>query len=115
MFAVPCFSGHGVDKERIVMKRLLASAFATCMLCAAVPAAAEPPGPRGERMARPEGAAPARERLRPPAREASWPQRQRRAEGQEEQGGGRMSPEERRQLRRDISAHGRDIYRESKE
>ena len=34
-------------------------------------------------------------------REASWPQ----------QGGlGRLSPEERRQLRRDINEHGRDIY-----
>jgi len=88
-----------------------------CMLCAAGPVAAEP-GQRGERMARPEsapGAASSRERLRPPARDAAWPQRQRRAEGQEEHGSGRMSPEERRQLRRDISAHGRDIYREPKE
>lgn len=99
------------------MKRLMATTFALCMLCAAGPAAAEP-GQRGERMARPEGAtaaAPARERLRPPAREAAWPQRQRRVEGQEEHGSGRMSPEERRQLRRDISSHGRDIYREPKE
>lgn len=98
------------------MKRLMATTFAVCVFCAAGPVAAEP-GARGERMARPEGATgamPARERVRPPARDANWPQRQRRVEGQEDHGG-RMSPEERRQLRRDISAHGRDIYRERKE
>lgn len=99
------------------MKRLLATVFALCMLCTAWPAAAQQPGSRGERMARPEGGTgpgPARERVRPPAREAAWPQRPQRAEGQDEHGGtgGRMSPEERRQLRRDISSHGRDIYRE---
>jgi len=95
------------------MKRLVATVLTLCALCAAWPAAAQQPGPRGERMARPEGAAggaPARERMRPPAREAAWPQRT----GQEDHGG-RMSPEERRQLRRDINAHGRDIYRERKE
>jgi hypothetical protein len=36
-------------------------------------------------------------------REASWPQ---------PGGPGRLSPEERRQLRRDINEHGRDIYGE---
>jgi hypothetical protein len=34
-------------------------------------------------------------------REASWPQ---------QGAAGRLSPEERRQLRRDINEHGRDIY-----
>jgi len=105
------------SEQGIEMKRLLATTFALCVLCLAGPAAAEP-GSRGERAARPDGssgAAPARERMRPPARDAAWPQRQRRAEGQEDHGSGRMSPEERRQLRRDISVHGRDIYREPRE
>ena len=95
------------------MNRLVATVLTLCALCAAWPAAAQQQGP-GPRMARPDGgAAPSRERVRPPVREATWPQRPHRAEGQEEPGGG-MSPEERRQLRRDINSHGRDIYREPK-
>ena len=38
----------------------------------------------------------------PPPRQAGWPV-------------GQMSPEERRQLRRDIDQHGRDLYKERRE
>ncbi len=97
------------------MNRLMAAVSTLCVLGAlgvAWLAAAQQPGQRMER------GAPGRERV--PAREAIWPQRQGQslAPGQAQQGqddhgpGGRMSPEERRQLRRDISAHGHDIYRE---
>lgn len=47
-------------------------------------------------------------------REAVWPQRAVDGPGGPH-GPGRMSPEERQQLRRDIDAHGRDIYRQERE
>jgi len=86
---------------------LSAGMFAALLasLVAAAPAEAEQPGPM-RRAERPAGNAldprPADQRgLRPPARQANWP--------------GHMSPEERRQLRRDIDEHGRDLYKERRE
>jgi len=86
------------------VKRLFNTGFAFLLLAAAWPAAAQQP----ERQ---RGRAEAlREEMhaRPPARTAEWPSRA----DHGEHGDGRMTPEERRQLRRDINAHGRELYRE---
>jgi hypothetical protein len=73
------------------------------------------PGPADAQQQRPgRGAqkpAPQQQRpMMPPSerpRDANWRERQ-----QQRQDHGRMNDEERRQLRRDISDHGRDIYGE---
>ena len=92
--------------------RILA-VFCFGLIAAAVaPPAAADPFERGmgfgpfvqDRRGRPE---PQREAARPE------PQRDLRAPGQADRG--RMSPDERRQLRRDIQDAGRDIYRPSRE
>jgi hypothetical protein len=86
------------------MKQLLAAALAALMMISVPAAAQQPPGPNSrERPDRTE-----RDRERPPGREAVWPTRG----GQD--GHGRMSPQEREQLRRDINTHGRDIYRQDR-
>ena len=78
------------------------------LFAGAVPAWAQPgpgPGPQGRRgMDRPM-----------PQRQMPPPDRGWQGQPGNMQGGphrGQMSPEERRQLRRDISDHGRDIYRD---
>ena len=75
-------------------------------LMVAWPAAAQhPPGPGGRRMQPP----PAQRQFQPP------PQRQFQPPGREsgsDDRRGRMTPEERQQLRRDINQHGREVYRE---
>ena len=85
------------------MKRMATAAMAALIWMMAWPAVAQQP-PRGpfERDRQEAG------RNRPPAREAVWPAR----DGHD--GHGRMSREERQQLRRDIDSHGRDIYRQDK-
>jgi len=87
------------------MKRLVAAALAAFLLIA-LPSVAQQR--ERESFDRQEAG---RERQRPPAREAAWPGRH----AQEGRDGGRMSPEERQQLRRDINSHGRDIYRDRKD
>ena len=84
---------------------LLLSAVMLAVALTADPAAAQQPGPF-RRAERPTGnAAEPRQALQrgeqPPPRQASAP--------------GQMSPEERRQLRRDIDEHGRDLYKERRE
>jgi len=93
------------------MKRLVLIAGIAAALAAAVPAHAQPaPGPGGggrgmEPPARPLPQPPPQRDPMPPqrdfhgGRDAQDPRR------------GHMSPEERRQLRRDIGDHGRDVYR----
>ena len=83
-------------------------ALMACLI-AAVPAVAEQPGSSGpfRRTERPaENGVDPRQALQrgeqPPPRQAGWPV-------------GQMSPEERRQLRRDIDQHGRDLYKERRE
>lgn len=104
------------------MKRMLVATLAalTLMITAFEAAAQQPgrpfgpgPGGRGNPDGRFQGFDGGRGEPQR-AREAVWPQR-----GMDGPGGphgpGRMSPEERQQLRRDIDAHGRDIYRQERE
>lgn len=101
------------------MKRMAAAALAALLMTGVLEAAAQqpgrpfgPPGRGGE--GRFSGFDPGRGEPQR-ARDAVWPQRP----PEEGPGGafgpGRMSPEERQQLRRDINAHGRDIYRHERE
>lgn len=92
------------------MKHFLVAALTAGLLQAAWPAAAQqppgqPPFGRPDRQDRQDRG----DRERPPARDAAWPGR----DGHDGQGG-RMSPQEREQLRRDINSHGRDIYRQDR-
>lgn len=86
------------------MKRILVSVGLVAALAAAWPSAAQhpPPGRRG--ADRPQQPLP----MRPP------PPPQREVPGREAQDPRRatMTPDERRQLRRDITDHGRDVYRD---
>ncbi len=86
------------------MKRLINTLLAVGVLLTAWPAKAQEADMRGEHAVQAgEG-----DRSRPPARPAVWPPEGRGGR----HGDARMSPEERQQLRRDINAHGREIYRE---
>lgn len=86
------------------MKRLIVLFGIVAMLAACFPAGAQ------QHDRRFGGRGPAKGTMAPPpqqpaGREAGWDSR--RAPPQE-----RMTPEERRQLRRDIDEHGREVYRE---
>lgn len=85
------------------MKQLAVAMMAVWMMMV-WPATAQQPGSPEERDRQQIG------RDRPPSRDAVWRARH----GQDEQEGGRMSREERKQLRRDINSHGRDIYRQDR-
>jgi hypothetical protein len=88
------------------MKRILITVGLAAALVAALPAAAQP-GPYGPRRGEPGGPGPMHREYRgDPA------QREFRNPNDPYRGGGRMSPDERRQLRRDIDNAGRDLYRE---
>lgn len=94
-------SGRGVrngETVKLWAAGLLAILMATVPVYGQVPPrAAGPQADRGqqpERQAPPQGAPGAQDRMR-----------------QQE----RMSPEDRRQLRRDVSEHGRDVYRQREE
>jgi hypothetical protein len=89
------------------MKRLLIMASIATLLTAASPGHAQQPPPGGgRRMEPPMRPMPPPQRDQTPARDfrgdrdAQDPRR------------GQLSPEERRQLRRDIGDHGRDVYRD---
>ena len=84
------------------MKTLVALVIA---LATALPAAAQQPGPF-RRAQRPDaGPRQAIQRgEQPPARQAGAPAHT-----------GPMTPDERRQLRRDIDEHGRDLYKDRRE
>lgn len=97
------------------MKRMVAAILAAFLMVVLAQGAAAQEAPRRphdrfDREGRGDGS---REGMhgRPPGREAVW-------QGAPHQGQdnhashGRMSPEERQQLRRDINSHGRDIYRD---
>ena len=88
------------------MKSRLALLAVIAMLVAAWPAEAQQPG--GRRMER-------EARGMPYEGKAGWRERQREREAaaQDEppERRERMSPEERRQLRRDVMQHGREVYR----
>lgn len=89
------------------MKTWIRLACLAAALAAALPAFAEhPPGPGGRRMQPPPPGQrpfmpPGQRQYPPPGREAGSDDRR-----------GRMTPEERQQLRRDINQHGREVYRE---
>lgn len=97
------------------MKRMVAAILAAFLMTMGMvqgAAAQEPPRRPHDRFDREGRGDGSREGMpgRPPGREAVW---QGSPHGPDGHGGnGRMSPEERQQLRRDISSHGRDIYRE---
>ena len=88
------------------MKRILITAGLVAALIGALPAAAQP-GPYGPRRAEPGGPGPMHRDFR-----GDPGQREYRNPNDPYRGGGRMSPDERRQLRRDIDNAGRDLYRE---
>lgn len=86
-------------------RRAVAVLGMAAMLALSWPAAAQPPGgrpfkgpPEGERPRGPEGM-PHRHARDGGEREQRWERHR------------RLSPEERRALRRDISEHGRELYR----
>ena len=94
--------------QGVHMKRMAAGVMVALMMMVLPAAAQQPPGAPFDRDRHAAG----RDRMPgpsgPPTREASWPGR----DGHD--GHGRMSREERQQLRRDIDSHGRDIYRRDK-
>jgi hypothetical protein len=81
------------------MKRLLIMASIATLLATAWPGHAQQPPPGGGR------------RMDPPARPMPPPQREPARDAQDPRRG-QLSPEERRELRRDIGNHGRDVYRD---
>lgn len=88
------------------MKRLLVLVGMLCTLVAAYPASADrDDNRRDQRYERSE---------RRDSGRGEWRDGRNNREQAAERGsrGGRMSPDERRQLRRDIENHGRDVYRE---
>jgi hypothetical protein len=90
------------------MKRILVTAGLAAALAAAWPSAAQQGPPPGRRAAdRPQ---PMRPQPPPPQQQ----QQQREFPGREAQDPRRagMTPDERRQLRRDITDHGHDVYRD---
>ncbi len=87
------------------MKRLVIMAGIAVLLSAAWPGYAQP-GPGGGRRGADGPVRP----LPPPQRE-QLPPRDFRGDPQDPRRG-QLSPEERRQLRRDIGDHGRDVYRD---
>ncbi len=82
------------------MKRMMVIALAGALLAVAWPGYAQQPGRHAD--------------FPRPARTAPPPGRDMRNGGAGQQSGAaaHLTPEERRQLRRDISDHGRDIYRD---
>lgn len=92
------------------MKRLLSLAGILVALAASLPAHAQPGGDNSRRFERFQQQREIR-RQREDRREQSFQRRQ--EDGQQGEGRpGRLTPEERQQLRRDIREHGRDVYRD---
>ena len=90
------------------MKRLVIMAGIAALLAVAWPSHAQPQGPGGgRRMDQPMRPMP---QMPPPQREPTRDFRGDR-DGHDSRRG-QLSPEERRQLRRDIGDHGRDVYRD---
>jgi hypothetical protein len=88
------------------MNRLLIIACMATLLAAAWPGHAQQPPPGGGRRGMEQPMRPM-----PPQREQTPPQRDFQG-GPQDPRRGQMSPDERRQLRRDIGDHGRDVYRD---
>ena len=88
------------------MKRLVIMASIAALLAAASPGHAQP-GQGGGHRGGDRGARPM-----PPQRPEPPPQDFRNDRQAQDPRRGQLSPEERRQLRRDISDHGRDVYRD---
>ena len=87
------------------MKRLVIMAGIAALLAGAWPSHAQPQDPGGGRRSMDQPMRP----MPPPQRE---PMRDSRGERDaQDPRRGQLSPEERRQLRRDIGDHGRDVYR----
>ncbi len=92
------------------MKRLASLAGALVVLMAGLPALAQPAGSDASRRFERFQQQRELQRQRELRREQEF---QRRPQERQEQEGrpGRLTPEERQQLRRDIREHGRDVYR----
>jgi len=88
------------------MNRILITFGLAAALLSALPAAAQP-GPYGPRRGDQGGQGPMHREFR-----GDPGQREYRNPNDPYRGGGRMSPDERRQLRRDIDDAGRDLYRD---
>ena len=85
------------------MRTLIALGAAVLILLASLPAAAQQgQGGRGIERGAPGRPTPPQQ---VPARDGTWQHRDATRDS-------RMSPEQRRQLRRDVHDHGRDIYRD---
>ena len=85
------------------MKLFVALAGVIVILSVSLPAMAQ--GGRGGHSAGPGGAGRAAPR-QGPVRNAAL-------QNPDARGGGRLTPQERQQLKRDVNDHGRDIYRDS--
>ncbi|MGE5792238.1 MAG: hypothetical protein ACM36B_06085 [Bacteroidota bacterium] len=90
------------------MKRLLIMASMATLLATAWPGHAQQPPPGGGRR----GMEPPMRPMPPPQREQMPPRDFRGDRDGQDPRRGHLSPEERRQLRRDIGDHGRDVYRD---
>jgi len=92
------------------MKRLVIMAGIAALLAGAWPSHAQPQGPGGGRRMDP----PARPMPPMPPQRDQQPMRDPRGDrdAHDPRRGQHLSPEERRQLRRDIGDHGRDVYRD---
>jgi hypothetical protein len=93
------------------MKRLLILASMATLLAAAWPGHAQQPPPGGGRR----GMEPPMRPMPPPQREQLPPRDFRGDRDAHDPRRGQLSPEERRQLRRDIGDHGRDVYRDRRQ
>jgi hypothetical protein len=92
------------------MKRLLIMASIATLLTAAWPAHAQQP-PAGGRRGMDQPMRP----MPPPQRDQMPPRDFRGDRDAQDPRRGQLSPEERRQLRRDIGDHGRDVYRDRRQ
>jgi len=88
------------------MRRLLIMASMATLLLSSVPGYAQQGGGNRRGTDRPMRQAP------PPQREQMPPRDFRNDRDAQDPRRGQLSPEERRQLRRDIGDHGRDVYRD---
>ena len=94
------------------MKRLLIMASIATLLAGAWPSHAPPQGPGGggrRGMDQPMRPMP------PPQRDQMPPRDFRGDRDAQDPRRGQLTPEERRQLRRDIGDHGRDVYRDRRQ
>ena len=98
-----CEVGDGVHEVERIVRVLIALSGVVLILLTSLPAAAQhAQSGRGMGRGAPGRPTPPQQ---VPARDATWQNREANRDA-------RMTPEQRRQLRRDVHDHGRDIYRD---